>query len=305
MNAIAQLQGEEDQLRLLRARSALYSRASTLAVLQVILAVLFPVAGAIISIWHPELRAPVAAMSLAILAIDALVIDRHQKLILRRAAKIIEQFDCVVLSMPWASFVVGARAEVEDINKAAAQYSKRHDDSMVLAWYPESVGRMPIHIARIICQRSNLRYGSQLRHGYSSAISYAVFGLIALLIGAGFAQNLRMHDWILAVAPATPILAWAAREFYRHRDMAEGLEELLSKANDLWERARSGEYSAEVCELKSRDLQNAIYWRRAAGPVVLSFLYRWNRTDLENEMRQTVDAMSRETIGRSSPSKAH
>jgi hypothetical protein len=295
MNAIARRQAEEDQLRLLRARSNLYSQASTLASLQIILTVLLPVAGAILSIWRPELRAPVAATSLAILALDALVFDRQQRLILRRAAKIMEQFDCVVLEMPWASFVTGEKAEVEEINNAAARYSKRHDDSMVLKWYPEYVAQTPTHIGRIICQRSNLRYGSQLRRGYSSVIAYGVVGLLALLIVAGFAQNLRMNDWILTVAPATPVLAWAAREFYRHHDMAEALEELLNRANRLWEAAGNGEFDVEACQQKSRELQNAIYWRRAAGPVVLSFLYRWKRTGLEDEMRQTVADMTKES----------
>jgi hypothetical protein len=304
VNPIARLQAEENQLKLLRARSNLYSRASTFAVLQAVLTVLFPVAGSILSIWRPELRAPVAAMSLAILALDALVFDRQQKLILGRAAKIIEQFDCAVLDIPWAPFVVGEKAEAEDINNAAARYSKRHDDSMVLKWYPEYVAQTPMHIGRIICQRSNLRFGSQLRRGYSAVIAYGVVGLIALLIAAGFAQNLRMNDWILTVAPATPILAWAAREFYRHRDMAEALEGLLGKVNNFWEAAKSGSYDAEVCQQKSRELQNAIYWRRAAGPVVLSFLYRWKRNDLENEMHQNVAAMTEESRAVTAPTKS-
>jgi hypothetical protein len=193
--------------------------------------------------------------------------------------------------------VAGEKAEVEDINNAAARYSKRQDDSMVLQWYPDSVAQTPAHIGRIICQRSNLRYGSQLRRGYSTAITYGVVGLIVLLIGAGFAQNLRMSDWVLSIAPATPILTWAAREFYRHRDMAEALEELLRQTNRLWDGANTGLYDADVCRQKSRDLQNAIYWRRVSGPVVLSFLYRWNRPDLEDEMHQTAADMSKQSTG--------
>jgi hypothetical protein len=295
LNAIARLQNEEKQLKLLRARSNLYSRASAVAGLQVVLTILFPVVGAVFSIWRPELRAPVAAMSLAVLALDALVLDHQQKRILKRAAKIIEQFDCTVLDIPWASFIVGEKAEAEDINNAAARYSMRHDDSMVLKWYPEYVAQTPIHIGRIICQRSNLRYGSQLRRGYSKVIAYGAVGLLALLVAAGIAQNLRINDWILTVVLAAPILAWATREFYRHRDMAETLEDLLSKVNKLWDSARKGEYDAETCQQKSRELQSAIYLRRAAGPVVLSFMYRWKRADLEDEMRQTVATLARES----------
>ena len=288
MNAIAHLQAEPDQLKLLRARAHFYARASALSILQLIFAVLLPVVGAVLAVWRPELRAPVAAMSLAILAFDALFFDRQQKLILRRAAKIMEQFDCVVLDLPWASFVAGEKAEAEDINNAAAKYSRRHDDSNLSEWYPNTISRTPMHIGRIICQRANLRYGSQLRRGYTTVIAIGVLTLIALLIIAGFAQNLRMNDWVLAVAPATPILSWAVREFYRQRDMAETLEELLKLTNKLWETANQVGYDPTICRQQSRDLQNAIYSRRAGGPLVLSYLYRLKRPELEQEMHQTV-----------------
>jgi hypothetical protein len=293
MNQIAELQNHPDQLRLLRARAQLYNRASLLSLLQLFLTVIIPVVGAVYTIWHPDFRASVAALSLAIVAVDAFVLDRQQKLTIRRAAKVIEEFDCAVLELPWDSFTAGEMVETEDIHNAATAYSKSHDDAMLMNWYPALVAQAPLYLGRIICQRANLRYGSQLRRGYSAVIGVSAALLLGFLTIGGFAQNLPMNDWVLSVAPATPILAWAAREYYRQRDTAEALEELLKHANKFWEQARSGECSIGDCAQKSRDFQNAIYSRRANSPHVLSYLYRLKRSKLEEEMHQAVAELLR------------
>jgi hypothetical protein len=46
-----------------------------------------------------------------------------------------------------------------------------------------------------------------------------------------------MTEWVLSLAPATPFLAWAAREYYRQRDTADLLEDLMKEAKKLWARA--------------------------------------------------------------------
>ena len=94
-----------------------------------------------------------------------------------------------------------------------------------------------MHLARIICQRTNLRYDSQLRRNCGVIIQVVALTLVGALIFSGLAQNLRMTEWVLSLAPATPFLAWAAREYYRQRDTADLLEDLMKEAKKLWARA--------------------------------------------------------------------
>jgi hypothetical protein len=286
MNDIPVLQNEEAQLKLLRARTHVYARATRLMVVQLLLTVAVPAGGAVLALFRPEFRAFVAAVSLAAVIIDALLLDRQHKLLMKRAAKIAEQFDCTVLDLPWDQFAVGDKVEAEDIHAAARAFAARHDDAKLRGWYPDAVGAAPLHLARIICQRTNLRYDNQLRRSYGRIIQLVALILVGSLFIFGLAQNLTMADWVLSMAPAAPILAWAAREYYRQRDTADLLEDLMKEASKLLARARAGECDANACRQRSRELQSAIYNRRANSPLILPFLYRFRRSQLEDEMKE-------------------
>lgn len=286
MNTIPALQNDEAQLKLLRARTQVYAYATRLMVLQLLLTLVVPVAGAVLAIFRPEYRAYVAAASLAAVIVDALLLDRQHKVLMKRAAKIAEQFDCTVLDLPWEQFTVGEKVEPEDIHAAAKAYSARHDDTKLRGWYPESVGAVPLHLARIICQRTNLRYDSKLRRSYGVIIQCVALTLLAALAVSGLVQNLPMTEWVLTMTPAAPILAWAAREYYRQRDTADLLEDLMKEAKKLWGRARAGECDLDACRQRSREFQNAIYNRRASSPLIMPFLYRLKRLQLEDEMNE-------------------
>lgn len=287
-NQITTLQNEETQLKLLRARTQLYSYASRVLVVQLILTLLLPALGAILVIFVPAARPYVAAIALIITGLDVLVLDRRQKLLIKQAAKIGESFDCAVLALPWDRFNAGEPLEVEDLHAAARAYSMRQDDSALKDWYPTAVAAAPLHLARIICQRANLRYDSQLRRSYGKIIAIIASAILLVLLAGGLIQDLKLTEWVLTMAPASPILTWAAREYYRQNDTANSLEEHLKAAKVLWGRALAGECDADKCLSQSREFQNAIYYRRASSPLIVPFLYRFKRLQLEDDMNQAA-----------------
>jgi SMODS-associating 4TM effector domain len=294
MNQIPVIQNQDSQLKLLRARTQTYARASALMVFQLGLTVVVPVIGAISAMFRAELKPYVAAASLMIIVVDILLLDRYQKVLTKRAAKIGEQFDCSVLEMPWDQFTVGDKVEAEDIHSAAKTYASRHNDSALRGWYPEAVGTVPLHLARIICQRTNLRYDSRLRRSFGFIIKVGSYCLVIALVVSGLIQNLSMTAWVLTLAPATPILAWAGREYYRQFDTAEVLDSLMKEAKKLWVDTLAGRCTVDHCLRTSREFQNAIYNRRANSPLVLPFLYRFKRLTLEDEMNEGAAEFIRE-----------
>jgi hypothetical protein len=190
---------------------------------------------------------------------------------------------------------------MQGFKTAAMAYSARYDDTKLRGWYPESVGTAPLHFARIICQRTNLRYDRQLRRSYSVILQIVALMLVGGLFISSLVQNLPMTDWVLSMAPATPILAWAAREYYRQRDTADILEYLMKEAKKLWTLARTGECDAEDCRQRSREVQNAIYTERANSPLVMPFLYRVRRLQLEDEMNEGAADFLRDLANLSTP----
>jgi hypothetical protein len=285
-NLIPEHQNAAPQLKFLRARQQLYASATTFLVLQLFLTLLVPLAGAILAAFRPDAKPYVAAAALTVLLLDILVLDRQQKTLLKRAAKIAEQFDCAVLELPWNEFTVGERVETEEIHSAAKMYAKRHDDKLLRDWYPPEVGTIPLSMARIICQRTNLHYDRRLRVSYGNVILTGASCVVLAIWIYGLANNLSITAWVLTMAPAIPVLAWACREFYRQRDSAEPLEKLLREARKFWNEALSNGCEESYCLTKSREFQDAIYSRRAGSPLIFPLVYRLRRSSLEDEMHE-------------------
>lgn len=287
-NAILQRQNEEAQLRLMRARQWTFKVATRFLTAQMLLTVAVPIVGSIWTLFVPALRPHLAALALAILVLDTLYLDRRYKSLVKRAAKISEQFDCTVLELPWNNFVAGEKVEAEDTGAAARAWAKHETDEELVNWYPVAAGQMPISLGRILCQRTNLRYDSSLRQAFGSVILALVTLVLGGLVVAGLAEDLSLTAWVLTLAPATPLLSWAGREYYRQRDTIEQLDELKAKATSFGNEALAGTCSEADCLARSRAFQDAIYLRRATSPLVIPFLYRFKRQALEGEMEDAA-----------------
>src|SRR5262245_15577569 len=127
---------------------------------------MIPVVSAFGALFVPEWKPYAAFAALSIALLDLTFLDRAQRQQLKVAAKIGEERDCAILELPWNEFTVGKRVEPETIHGAATAYAKRQNDDKLRDWYSPVVGKVPIHLARIICQRTNLWYDAQLRRYY-------------------------------------------------------------------------------------------------------------------------------------------
>jgi hypothetical protein len=78
-NRIPELQNQEGQIRLLRARRAVYARCKTLLILQISLTVLLPVIGAFAVLVVPGLKGVVAFLAICVAILDVTVLDRIQR----------------------------------------------------------------------------------------------------------------------------------------------------------------------------------------------------------------------------------
>ncbi|HWH58002.1 MAG TPA: S-4TM family putative pore-forming effector [Terriglobales bacterium] len=301
-NSIPKRQNEEDQLRFLRARQQTYAQATRFLLAQLVVTLLVPLVGAVLAIIHPPAKPYVAAASLVVLLLDILWLDRRQKTLVKRAAKIAEHYDCAVLELPWNEFTVGDRIEAEEIHSAAKAYAKHHDDTRLRDWYPIEVGALPLLLGRIVCQRTNLHYDRRLRTMYGDAIRAGAIFVVLVMVIYGLAQNLSITAWVLTMAPAAPVLAWAGREFYRQHDTAEPLEKLLREARKFWNDALFNGCDESQCLIRSREFQNAIYSRRSSSPLVFPLVYRFRRAQLEDEMHDgAADFLKQYEQAKSSP----
>ncbi|NQE65344.1 S-4TM family putative pore-forming effector [Caulobacter sp. RHG1] len=288
LNAIPVRQNQDDLLKLRRAVSVIYDTAQALVVCQVALAVAVPILSAIATLLFPETKTYAVALAMGLTIADVAYLDRQQKVLLKRAAKISEVFDTTVFEMPWDGFTVGERPRPEDINGADETFQRQKKVRRLRDWYAPVVDQAPIYLARLICQRSSLFYDVELRRSYATAIRVLALGVFVVLAAVGLVEELPTPDLVLFLALSTPLQTWAWRESFRQRDTAEAQETLMQQARKVWDDALADRCGADNCELRAREFQSAIYLRRATAPMFLPGVYKLRRPGLELQMTKTA-----------------
>lgn len=283
-------QNEPQFLQLLRARSETYRRATQLQVVQLIVTVAVPVVSAVIGLIFPDVRPYVATIAIAVTLIDIAVLDRAMKRRLKTAALICEEFDCKLLEIPWNRFASGKRPEHEIIT--AAERDWPHGDGKLVDWYPAAVALAPMHLARIVCQRTNLWYDATLRERYGNLLLIGAVAIVIALVLAGLAANLPFADFVVTIlAPCAPLLSWALRDAFKQRDAADAQKTARAEAEALWDLAITGGCAEDECARRSREFQNTIFQRRVANPLIFPFVYDRLRPGMEVDMNLGAEAL--------------
>lgn len=297
MNDIPTRQNDDAQLRYMRAARQFYSDGKRLLAFQMFLTVGVPIVGVLLGLVtaDPTVKAIVAFLSLTIAIVDASVMDRSLKKMVARGARAQEKFDCDLLVVPWDGFTVGAPLDPEEIHQAARRFSSKNSDDTLRDWYPQIVGTIPLHYARIICQRTNLWYDSTLRQYYGrTVLGIALVAFFALVLVA-LIGKVGLGDFVIvALAPASPLLGWSVREFFRQRDTVLGQNEVRKHADALWNRAKASGCDEAECDAQSRQFQDAIFNRRSTGPLIFNWVYRLKRPGLEDQMNAGAEQLINE-----------
>jgi hypothetical protein len=189
-------------------------------------------------------------------------------------------FDCGLFALGWNDFKIGDRAREEDIASGADKFRKANGDKSKLKdWYSFAFADLPVSHARLICQRANAWWDSELRGKYISVIRWTicVLGLLSFVIG--IATCLTVEKLILAViAPITPICMWGIKEVRKQSLVVSEGERVVKYLDSVWRRVCSGQLTEKELENESRSLQNEIYDRRKGNAVNPQWLY-WKKRD--------------------------
>jgi hypothetical protein len=294
MNQIAVKQMEPRMIDLLRARTLIYRRAKNYQAVALAITLIFPVLGGIAAAYAPALRPFVAFFALLFGFVDVVLLDRWHKARLRTAAKLQEDFDCTVLSMEWNKFLVGAKVDPEEVFEDACKKLRDSDEQRLLHWYPLAVQALPLHLARLVCQRTNLWYDSKLRQIYCWVLIGGLVVLAAIAGTVSLSIDFTMTSFVMTVlAPMTPVVTWIIRECNRQTDTVTLLDRLKGEVEKLWETSLSSA-SEQSVSARSRELQDAIYNHRVSSPLIFDWIYSLNRNSLEARMNVGADHWIRE-----------
>ena len=223
MNNIPQRQLLPAMLSLVRARTLAYRRAKRCQAFVLALNLLLPVVSAAAAVFMPDARPAIAVCALLLGIFDVTAIDAWMKARLKVGAKLQEEFDCEVLDIDWNEFVAGTKMDAEASYEDGCRTLDDVDERRLRDWYPVVVAETSLEVARVICQRENLVYDSDLRVAYRRVLFWFVVVFVVVFSAASLAFNPSFMSLVLALVPAAPALTWALRENKRQGDTLETL----------------------------------------------------------------------------------
>ena len=287
---ISSEQNSPSNIELLAAQRQLYATSKKVFGWQMILCGPLPVAGALLVIQQPQLKAYFAAWGILVALCDHFVLTPWQKALRNKAAHIQEKFDCTVLQLPWNDLKAGKSPDPELIKEQSDKYqSWAHEVNPLENWYPAKVDELPFPIARIVCQRVNCWWDSEQRRKYAGWIVGLLCSLLVILGALALTVSINVGDFLLiCIAPVAPAVLIGLRQFREHTEAAERLDKLKEHSVTLWKAALAGE-AESIMTGRSRNLQDEILESRKKAPPVLDLIFRRLRKDYERRMKYSAD----------------
>lgn len=301
MNKIPETQLEETQLKRLAAQRQLASRAKWILGIQVGISGVSPLILPPVVANFPWFAVCAACIGAIVTILDILWLTPWRNSLKEKSAKIQELFDCAVLVLEWREIAVGSRLEtIETVEKYAPKDRSENSDNEEFGhWYRIEIGKVPIHFGRLICQRTNCRWSSELRHCYAVWIRAFLSGLAIAIIVVILViqQDLGVKEFLLGVViPLMPAFVLGMQQQRAHTNSVELLDNLVAHAEDLWKDALERAKTVASITGASRELQDAIYNDRRTGPLIPTWLYKLNKKKMDEQTEAIANEMVEEAL---------
>lgn len=296
MNNIPQKQNTLHQLERLAAQRQLYSDAKKIQSISVIFSIPLVVVWAMLVAVFSELKVYAAFWGIAITFLELFLLARLQRSLQEEAAKIQQLFDCDTLQLNWSNLNSGSRPDPETIIDASTKFKYKDPSYSTLEdWYPVSVRQLPIHQARIICQRSNIWWDAQLRRHYSSLLVIVLIALTIIVFLIGLIDGLTLEKFLLAIlAPLIPAFVFGLRQYIEHNEAATRLDRLKEKFEVIWQQVINGKLTPQELERESYILQTQIHDNRRRNPLIFEWVYSHFKPKNEDQMNKGAEALIQE-----------
>lgn len=285
LSDIAVRQNGDACQRLLKARQWRWAVAVRWQLAQIALVLAAPIVAVTLGLAVPEAKPFIAFLAVCLTLLDVTLVDRAYKTALKTAARSSELFDIQLLKLEWHGLVAGMRPTPEETDSAVRGWERLRTKHSIENWYALDVDKVPMGLARAICQRTNVTYDSDLRRLYRIWLDSLMVGVTVIIVFLGMASQATFADFVLsAVVPTAPFLIWGLRERFRQADAVKANEPVTQEAEKLIEAVIAGNCPDHDCLIRSRSLQDAIFQRRATTVLLFPGIYRYRRPDAERDM---------------------
>jgi hypothetical protein len=293
MNKICEEQNSEHQLERLAAQRQLYSEAKRIQNISAILTIPLALMWVALAALFPALQEYAALWGVVVTFVDFPILNRLQKSMQEKAAKIQQLFDCDVFQMNWISLNCETRPEPELVRNYSARFRQNNlDYSELHNWYPVSVCQLPLEQARFICQRTNIWWDAKLRRRYANWLLSALVAILVTIALVGLFLNLTLENLLLAfLVPLMPTFSFGLRQYFEQIEAANRLDRLRENSEAILQSIVGGKINSQDLERESYNLQSQIYDNRRRSPLIFDWLYFLLKRQDEEQMNVGAEAL--------------
>lgn len=292
MNRIVAEQNGERQLDFLAAQRQLYSAAKRILLVQITIAGPLVLLTTLIGFSFAPTKPYVALWGVLAALLDVVVLVPWQRFLRTQAARIQELFDCHVLDLPWNTLKVGDPPDPELVREQSKKYQSVSARMPPLTnWYGWENGRLPLYVARLLCQRANCWWDGKQRRRYALWVVIATVAIFLAVLAGGLIGGLTLEDFMLQViAPTSPTFVVGIRQVLEQMDAAKRVDALKIHAEALWRASLEGR-AVDDAGARSRELQDEIFESRKRSPLIPDAIYRFLQPGFEEEMRFGIEEL--------------
>ena len=219
-----------------------------------------------------ELYSQLATMTVvALWFLDQVVMVRLVDRMKEEAAAIQQDFDCLVLNLPWPEHSGVERPTDDRVKELTRLAGEGEAPPELIDWYGGDEIPVETNEARLHCQRANCRWDGRLRREWicflKSVVGVAATGSLIVASLAG----VSVLKVVLATAAGLRLAAWLMTE-QRSQSTARMR---MDKLHGFLSRARGPSDRLTSCDI--RLVQESIFEHRRLGPMVPDWFYRFRR----------------------------
>jgi len=192
-----------------------------------------------------------------------------------QAARIQEMFDGKLFQLEWNKFSAGKLPRSAIIATAAARLKRKKGEWEKLRdWYSSAKPELPLAHARLLCQRENLAWDSDLRRTYAVCILGLILAATILLFLTALKLNLGMANFFgVPIILFLPLFTLGLSHAWAQWKVAQRGAELHEALEEVLEGITHGKSEDSILMQAARNLQNEIFHQRADNIPVWNWFY--------------------------------
>ncbi|CAL9641992.1 hypothetical protein SUDANB95_06342 [Actinosynnema sp. ALI-1.44] len=282
-------QNEPWALQLLAAQRRLYSDAKVIYNARMGLIILGTTASVVLVPLFPQTRITIGIISGTLLFLLSVLGGAQEKRKAKEAASVQEELDTKLFQIPFNAMLTD-QPTITLVSEAV----RRYKGEPLQNWYSDTKN-VPRPLDILLCQRSNLGWGSSLHRKWRTVLIGAIVVLTMLIATLALAWSLSFAELLASmIVPALPLAKELTEQAYAHGENARSKAAVEQKVMMLWRESLARQRTLR--EQDCRSIQDRILITRQTNASIPDWFNKINHDTHEAVMIEGTETLISQAV---------